>query len=267
MLKFISFGSGSSGNCYYFYNESDSLMIDAGVGIRTLKRSFFNYGLSMANIKNILVTHDHSDHIKSVGAISHQYNIDVYATPQVHFGITRNYCVKVNVPPEHQKNVENGNTYAVGNFQVTPFHVPHDSQDCVGYRIVYGDRVVVIATDVGHITDELRDMVRQADYLILEANHDEDMLRHGPYAQHLKERILGNRGHLSNVSCAQVLQECASERLKHVWLCHLSEENNHPELVKKTMERILGEHNILIGRNFELDVLKRKTPTGIFMLE
>lgn len=267
MLHFISFGSGSSGNCYYLFNETDSLMIDVGVGIRTLKKHFRDYGLSLDDIQNVLITHNHADHIKSVGSISSKFDIDVYATARVHEGIRTNYYVKCKPASNHVKVLKKGVQTTIGAFKVTPFEVPHDSLDNVGYLITYEDLNFVIITDAGHVTDEMATYIAVADYLVMEANHDEQMLRNGPYPQVLKERIIGPNGHLSNKACGESLATMAGTRLKHVWLCHLSEENNNPEIARETVERVLRSYGIVTGVDFELDVLDRKTPMGIYDLK
>ena len=233
MLKFISFGSGSSGNCYYLFTENDGILIDAGVGIRTLKKWFADFGLSMSNIHNILITHDHADHVKCVGSLSNDLKVPVYATRLVHAGIERNYCVR---------------------------------QKVNGANMKYVEMKFCLMTDAGRVTDEMKEYIARANYLVIEANHDDEMLMSGPYPDHLKERVASDNGHLSNKSCAVALAENASENLKHVWLCHLSEENNHPELARKTVEMILGSYGIVAGKDFMLEVLKRKTPSNLFDL-
>lgn len=267
MLKFISFGSGSSGNCYYLFTSTDGLIVDVGLGLRTLKKHFREYGLSLSNIHNIIVTHDHADHIKSVGAMSVEFKVPVYATEKVHEGIERNYCVSRKVPGDLKRRVEKGCMVKVGEFEVTPFEVPHDSLDNVGYRIAYGDTVVCIITDAGQVTEEMKRQINEANYVVMEANYDDDMLASGPYPQYLKHRIASGTGHLSNSNCASALAENASDRLRAVWLCHLSEENNHPELARKTVETALRACPCAAAAGAELEVLKRKTPTGIFELE
>lgn len=267
MLRFISFGSGSSGNCYCLFNDKDGLMIDAGMGTRTLKKGFREYGLSINDIHYLLITHDHADHVKSVGSISRDYSLPVYTTLQVHVGIEKNYCVRCKVGVERVKIIEKNVSFSLGDFRITPFGVPHDSTDNVGYKIQCGDINFCIITDAGHVTEEMKGFIGEADYLVIEANHDEEMLKAGPYPQHLKERIMGLKGHLCNKSCAIAIAENATSRLKHVWLCHLSEENNHPELARKTVEQILRSYGILVGADFQLDVLKRKMPTGIYELK
>lgn len=266
MLRFISFGSGSSGNSYYLYTETDSILIDVGVGIRTLKKHFHNYGLRFEDVHHIFVTHDHADHVKSVGSLSSDYHLPVYTTRKVHVGIERNYCVRKKIAPNHVHVIEKSVPLNVGEFKITPFGVPHDSTDNVGYFVECEGVTFCLITDVGHITEEMHDFIGRSNYLVIEANHSEEMLQKGPYPQYLKERILGPNGHLSNVACGQALADYASPNLRHVWLCHLSEENNHPELARKTVEQILRSKGIIAGKDFELEVLRRKTPSEIYKL-
>lgn len=266
MLKFISFGSGSSGNCYYLFTENEGVLIDTGIGVRALKKYFHNYGLLLPSITNIIITHDHADHIKSVGSLSRDFHLPVYATMKVHQGIERNYSVRCKVVPERKKVIEKNVPFQIGEMKITPFDVPHDSLDCVGYKIEYGDVTFCLITDAGYVTDEMKQVIGDANYLVLEANHDDEMLMHGAYPQHLKTRIMSMTGHLSNADCGKALAENATEKLRHVWLCHLSEENNHPELARKTVEQVLRSHGIVAGADFKLEVLKRKIPSEIYEL-
>ncbi len=266
MLNFISFGSGSSGNCYYLATETDRLLIDAGVGIRTLKKALHDNNIKLESINKVLVTHDHADHIKSVGVLGSDYGVDVYATSEVHNGIHRNYCVHKKVPGEHAKVLAKGETVVIGDFTITPFSVPHDSSDNVGYRIEVDGVVFCLMTDVGHVTEEMKKHIGDANYLVLEANYDEEMLRVGNYPQYLKERIAGPTGHLSNKDCGEALANNATMELHHVWLCHLSEENNHPVLAQKTVEQVLRSYGLIAGKDFKVEVLKRKSPSEMFDL-
>lgn len=266
MLKFISFGSGSSGNCYYLFSETEGLLIDTGLGLRTLKKGFHDFGLSLSKVNHILVTHDHADHVKSVGSLSADYHLPVYATHKVHAGINGNYCVRKKVGANEIHYIEKGASFQLGDFTITSFGVPHDSSDNVGYRVVCQGVTFCLMTDVGHVTDEMKPFISEANYLVIEANHDEEMLMQGPYPQYLKDRILGPIGHLSNKDCAIAIAEHATPDLRHVWLCHLSEENNHPELARKTVEMVLQSYGIVPGKDFQLDVLKRKIPSGVYDL-
>lgn len=267
MLKFISFGSGSSGNSYLLYTDKDGILIDAGIGVRSLKKALRDYGIPITRIGNILITHDHADHVKSVGSLSTDYKLPVYTTRKVHVGIERNYCVRKKIAPNHVHVIEKNVPFYVGEFKVTPFGVPHDSTDNVGYFVECGGVTFCLITDVGHITEEMHDFISRSNYLVIEANHSVEMLQQGPYPQYLKDRILGPNGHLSNDDCANALADYATPNLRHVWLCHLSEENNHPELARKTVEQILRSKGIVAGKDFELEVLKRKTPSEIYKLE
>lgn len=266
MLNFISFGSGSSGNCYLLYTENTGLLIDFGISSRAMKKMFREYGIPLSCVTHVLITHDHADHVKSVGKISQDLNLDVYSTRNVHAGINRNYCVRYKIPVEHVRYIEPNVSFTLGDFCIMPFGVPHDSADNIGFRIETQGAVFCLMTDVGHITDEMRQMISQANFLVFEANYDVEMLKAGTYPAHLKTRIMGAGGHLSNAECAEALAENATERLRHVWLCHLSEENNHPELARKTVEQTLRSYGIVAGADFQLDVLKRTMPTGIFQL-
>lgn len=266
MLQFVCFGSGSSGNCYYLFDETGGIMIDAGVGIRSLRKHFADYGIDKTMLKAILVTHDHADHIKSVGVISADTEAPVYSTYAVHHGIEQNYCVRKKIKAGYGRYIKHGDTFDIGAFHVTCFPVPHDSSDNLGYRIIYRDTVFCIITDAGKVTDEMKQHISQAHYLVIESNYELEKLQSGPYPQYLKDRITSGFGHLSNVQCGEAIAENASPRLKHVWLAHLSEENNHPELARKTVESVLRSYGIVAGKDFTLDVLKRKTPSEIVTL-
>ena len=267
MFNFISFGSGSSGNCYYLYTEKQGLMIDVGVGIRSLKKAFHDYGLHMTNIRDVLLTHDHADHVKSVGSLSHDLQIPVFSTRKVHAGVTHNYCVRHKIDFKNVRYIEKDIPFTLGDFCITPFEVPHDSTDNVGYMITCDDLNFCIITDIGHVTDTIKSYVQKANYLVIEANHDMEMLLGGPYPQYLKTRISGPYGHLCNHDCGLTIAENATPGLRHVWLCHLSEENNHPELARITVEQVLRQYGIIAGKDFQLEILKRKTPSGVFQLK
>ena len=267
MIKFLSLGSGSSGNCYYLKSETTSILIDAGIAVRTLKKSLWNYGFSLDEVDAIFITHDHADHIKAVGNLANDLGKIIYATEKVHMGINNNYCTTSKVTEPSRRYLYKGETCMVGDFRITPFEVPHDSSDCVGYRIEVEDITFCLATDVGEVTPAVAEAIGKANYLVLEANHDEEMLQQGPYPAYLKGRIRSNRGHLSNRQCADALVTYASPKLHGVWLCHLSEENNHPELARKTVETVLRSYGQVAGVDFALEVLNRQTPTGVFELK
>lgn len=266
MLQFISFGSGSSGNCYFLSNGSDALMIDAGVGIRRLKKYIREYGLKRSLLRALLITHDHADHIKAAGYISTDFDLKVYTTDMIREGMARNYHAMRKVEHHRFYEVRKDVPFQIGSFHITAFDIPHDSTENVGYCIESDDEVLTIMTDVGAPTDTLRSYIARTNYLVLEANYDAEMLQSGPYPPFLKERIASGTGHLCNKQTAELLAECFHENLRHVWLCHLSAENNHPELARKTVEFKLRQYGIIAGKDFDLDVLRRETPTGPWSL-
>lgn len=265
-MRFLSFGSGSSGNCYYLSTANDALLIDCGLGVRKLKKYVGDYGLSLTSVHNIILTHDHADHVKSVGSISASYDVPVYATKLVHEGIVANPSVRKRIAQERKRFIEKNKTYQIGDFEVTPFDVPHDSKDNVGYVIKADGVTFSIITDCGHITDEMGPIIANTDYLVIESNHDVEMLRHGPYPLYLQNRILGPNGHMSNETCGNAIAKFASPRLRHVWLCHLSAQNNNPDVAYNTIDEILRANGIEIGKDFQVTVLRRTIPTGFFDL-
>ena len=266
MAKFISLGSGSSGNCYFLSTGKTTILIDAGIAMSKLKKHLRNLGLSIADIDAVFVTHDHADHIKSVGSLANDYDKPVYTTQKVHEGINRNYCVTSKLTAKHIHALEKGVTLEYGDMRITPFEVPHDSTDNVGYIIEIDDITFCLLTDVGHVTTDIENAVSKANYLVVESNHDEQMLRDGKYPAFLKGRISSQRGHLSNRETGDLLSNHATPALRHVWLCHLSHENNHPELARKTVEDVLRQHGIIAGVDFNLEVLSREKPSNVYEL-
>lgn len=153
------------------------------------------------------------------------------------------------------------------DFQITCFEVPHDGTDNVGYCISIDGKTFAFLTDIGHITETAAHYIGMANYLVLEANYDETMLRMGPYPAHLKERIAGPNGHMSNREMADYIANHKPEGLRYLWLCHLSKDNNHPELAYKTVEMALKERGILTGQDLQVIPLKRTSPSELYCFE
>ena len=267
MFNFISFGSGSSGNCYYFQSEQGAIIVDVGIGIRKLKKYFREKGLSLSSVRAIFVTHDHADHVKAVGVLGNEFRIPVYATKAVHQGMLKNYGMPTKINQEYVRYLDLQESVIGDGFKITSFQVPHDSAENVGYEIVCDGIHFCLITDAGVVTEEMKKYIKAADYLVLEANYDLEMLKTGPYPQYLKTRILSSKGHLCNDDAARVLAENGFEHLKHVWLCHLSEENNSPELVRNKIEAHLLEFGYKEGEDYLLTVLKRKIPSKCYELK
>lgn len=277
-IQFISLASGSSGNCYYLgvapsetpllekEGEAYGILIDGGIAVRTIRQDLRTVGIPFERVSAVFVTHDHADHIKALGTLGERCNLPIYATRETHVGINRNYVTTQKLISS-MHYVEKDVPLRFRDFTLTPFAVPHDANDTVGYCVEIFGRTFVFATDTGHITDTASAYIDRANYLIIEANYDPDMLRRGPYPPHLKRRITGPNGHLSNEETAAYLAEHLAPHTSHVWLCHLSAENNHPDLAYKTVEWRLRERGIIAGKDFHLAALKRTTPSDLFEFE
>lgn len=264
-FKFISIASGSSGNCFYLGTSSYGILIDSGIGIRMVRKVLRERGIAIESIMGIFVTHDHADHVRSVGNLSEQFNIPVYATEKVHSGMERCYCMTKKVAAVNKRFIKKEEPVIIRDFRITPFEVPHDGTDNVGYSIECGGETnFCFITDVGHITDIVRQYVAKAHYLILEANYDEQMLAEGPYPPLLQMRISGPKGHLSNRDAGRFLAEHWPPMLRQIWLCHLSKENNKPYLAYHTVADELKKIGKEIDRDVRLMALPRTSPTQIF---
>ena len=266
-IRFLSLASGSSGNCYYLGTSRFGILIDAGIGVRTIKKYLKEYGMALEHIRAVFVTHDHADHIKSVGTLGEKYGIPIYATPETHVGINKNYCMTEKLTSASIRYIYKDTPLEFADFKITAFEVPHDGTDNVGYCIEADGRVFSFLTDLGEITPTAAHYINKANHLVIEANYDEEMLKMGPYPQHLKVRISSSNGHMSNRNTADFLAENMTEQLKNIWLCHLSKDNNHPELALKTFEIILRSKGIIIGKDVQLAALKRHTPSEFHEFE
>ena len=266
-IRFLSLSSGSSGNCYYLGTVRFGILIDAGIGVRTIKKYLKEYGLALEHIRAVFVTHDHADHIKSVGTLGEKYGIPVYATPEIHVGINKNYCMTEKLSSASVRYIYKDTPIQFEDFTITAFEVPHDGTDNVGYCIEADGQVFSFLTDLGEITPSAAHYINKANHLVIEANYDEEMLRMGSYPQHLKVRISGANGHMSNRATGEFLAENMNEHLKNIWLCHLSKDNNHPELALKTIEFILRGKGIIVGKDVQLAALKRLTPSEFYEFE
>lgn len=260
--KFFSLGSGSSGNCYYLGTAEHGILIDAGVGIRNIQKALREYGIAFEKIKAVLVTHDHADHIKTVGCLGDKFNIPIYATETVHQGIQRNKGVQADLY-QSKRIIEKETTFTINDFNITAFDVPHDSIENVGYHIEFDQQTFVLITDIGRITDKIRQYASKANHLVIEANYDEYMLQAGKYPYYLKERISNGTGHLSNRLSAEFIASIYNDNLQNIWLCHLSQDNNHPELAFKTVEQTLHSNGINVGTNVRLEALSRYKVSGL----
>jgi phosphoribosyl 1,2-cyclic phosphodiesterase len=222
-LAVCSLASGSKGNATYISNGDTSILIDAGLSGVEIQRRLASRNLDPEHLNAIIVTHEHSDHIRGVGVLSRRYNLPVYINRETH-------RASPGLGSLHEtKSFECGRTFQISNLTVHPFSISHDAEDPVGFTIGQNGATIAIATDLGIATSMVKDHLKQCSLLILEANHDQKMLETGPYPWPLKQRIKSRTGHLSNTSSKILLEELQHENLQHVILAHLSEINNTPQ--------------------------------------
>jgi len=255
-MRFCSLFSGSSGNCLFVGTDNAKILIDGGVSGSKIATALKEIGENPEDLSAIFVTHEHNDHISGVGIMSRKYNIPIIATEKT-WKAMRNSLGKLS--EENIVTMNKGTTRTINDIQVKNFATSHDAADPVAYSFECGGKKVAIATDTGCITQEVRDNVIGSDLILLESNHDVDMLKNGIYPDYLKKRILGDRGHLSNVVAADFLTELALSGTKHFFLGHLSQENNTPECAFETSENMLRERELKVGRDLDLWVAKRHT--------
>ncbi len=263
-IQFISLGSGSSGNCYYLGTPDHGILIDAGLSTRTIRKYLKQVGIDIEKIQGVLITHDHADHIKGVGNLAEKMTIPIYTTAAVHLGINRNKCMSAPLSSTSVRYIEKEEPFDIKDFSITAFEVPHDGTDNVGYSVEIDDKIFTFATDLGEITPTVAHYLKKADYMVIEANYEDEMLRMGRYPMFLKERVSSKTGHLSNQDTAEFLATEYQPNWKHIWLCHLSKDNNHPDLAYKTIESKLRAQNIIVGKDVELLPLKRTTPSDLY---
>lgn len=236
-IKFKSFSSGSCGNCYFLGLEDEGrthgILIDAGVSPRRLKKELLAEGLGFDCLDAILVTHDHLDHIRSLGSYCKHLQKPVYSTKTLIGALSGHFITGEHIGAFSRVLGEGWNRIGE-DFQVRYFVVPHDATQTVGYAIIADGHRYVHITDCGKMTVEALDWCRQADTLVLESNYDCEMLACGPYPKELQDRIRGGHGHLSNDECAAALRNVNHPGLEYVFLCHLSEHNNTPSVALRT---------------------------------
>ena len=259
-LSVIPLFSGSSGNAILISSGRTKILIDAGVSGKRLEDAFASAGENLCDVSGILITHEHSDHIQGVGVISRKYSIPVYATVP-----TWQACGDKlgSVHARFSRIISKSNFY-IDDLLIEPYAIPHDAVDPVGYCVALGTRKVAVATDLGHFPKAVEFRLHACDLVLLEANHDTDMLASGRYPYDLKKRIKSNHGHLSNQDAADAAVKLAAAGVSSILLGHLSKENNSEKLAFRTVTDALMAHGITPGRDISLGLAFRDRVTGVF---
>jgi len=253
-MKFSVLGSGSKGNCTLIESGSTRILIDAGFSGKEINRRLALIDRSPQDLNAILITHEHGDHVGGVGVLSRRCDLPVYANPATH------QAAETRVKKLHQRwEFDTGTGFFLEDLHIHPFRISHDTADPVGFLVSDGTHSVAYCTDTGKITTLIRQRLFQCQALILESNYDPEMLMDGPYPMHIKQRVRSNQGHLANNEAAAFLAELCTtkgQEVRHVVLAHLSETNNHPDLVAAQVQQELVPHN----PTFSLDLARQDQP-------
>ena len=260
-LRFSPLFSGSSGNATYVGCDDTHLLVDAGVSGSRIARELQRVGVDPGTLNAILVTHEHSDHIKGIGILSRKYDLPVFASE----GTWRAMIDKIGpISPVNICVLQPGEDFYIGSIDVMPFATPHDAAQPVGYAFETMGARLAIATDLGIVRDSWVKYILGADAVILESNYDPGMLQMGPYPYELKRRIAGKHGHLSNDNAGEVAAELARHGARQIILGHLSKENNYPELALKCCENAFREAGLTPQEDARIFVASRDGNSGMF---
>ena len=246
--NFHSIASSSKGNSYFVVFNGIRLLVDIGIGIRALENSLKSIGESLSAIDGIFITHEHTDHIKGLNSVYKKYKIPIYATKKTWEHLLAAGLI-ANVDDDSKRIINPNETIDFFGLKIKAFSIPHDATDPVGYSICYNDEKVVVCTDCGTVTNDMLENAIGADIILLEANHDANMLDYGSYPFVLKRRISSNLGHLSNVQAGLFLKDIITKKTKQIFLGHLSQSNNNPLVAYETVKHILLNNNIGVNED------------------
>lgn len=253
-MKFCSLFSGSSGNCNYIGTNTTNILVDAGLSGIRIQNEIKKINVDPSNIDGIFVTHEHIDHIQGVGVLSRRFDIPVFASSDTWKAM---YTKIGKICEKNIKIIKSDTSVNIKDLCITPFNISHDAVEPFGFNITDGIKKISLLTDTGCTNDYIRDKIFGFDLLLLESNHDVELLKVGSYPWQLKRRIMSEIGHLSNENAGYFLLDVLKKGGEYVFLGHLSKENNFPELAEKTVINILTENNIKINQDVILNMTFR----------
>ena len=252
-MRFVSIASGSSGNCIYAGTETTHVLIDAGISTKRIEKGLCDVGVKPSELSAICITHEHSDHISGLATLTKQLSLPVYTSR----GTGLQLCYRIAFLEDVIHTFRPGESFEVGGLGVESFPTPHDTVESVGYAVTGCGRKAAVVTDLGYVTQEVWDGVQGADLLVAEANHEVEWVQSGPYPYFLKQRILGERGHLSNDAGAVLACSAVAGGARTVVLAHLSAENNTPARAYDTVCAALERAGAAVGGDVVLEVAPR----------
>lgn len=258
-MRFTVLSSGSTGNATVVELGGTSILVDAGLSAKRLEELFRERDVSPEHLSGILITHEHSDHIKGLGAMARKYKLPIYANEQTWNAMEKHVG---KIEPEQRKIMETGAAADFGSLRAVSFGISHDAAEPVGYTFDDGTHKLSLATDLGYMSDKVKEAISDSDVLVLEANHDIEMLRMGRYPWNIKRRILSDLGHLSNVAAGEALSDLLNGRLKRTYLAHLSLDHNMMEIAKMTVKCSMEDCGVFFkDSEFKLCDTSWNTPT------
>lgn len=263
-MRLCSIASGSSGNCTYIGNDTTGVLVDAGISGKKIEQGLQGIGVDPSELKGIFVTHEHSDHIKSVGVLARKYEIPIYATPETIHAMLKGKGIG-RIPEGLFRYVYPDTPIMVDDLEIQPFSISHDAANPVCYTFQYNGKKIGYATDLGTYDEYIIEQLKDSDLLFLEANHDVNMLMVGSYPYYLKQRILGDHGHLSNDRSANLICELLHDRLKAIILAHLSKDNNYEALAYETIAQCVAQ-SMGERQTPRIVVANREEPSEVFSL-
>lgn len=264
-IYFMSLGSGSSGNCCYIGTKRGGILIDAGVKTDDVVRMLASNGISIGAVKALLLTHDHSDHVRyAYNILRNHKHIRLFCTNRVLGGVLRRHSISKRIKEYHHP-IFKEIPFKICDFEITAFDVPHDGTDNMGFSLEFEGRHFVLATDLGAVTDRARYYMSKANYLVIEANYDLQMLKYGRYPEYLKARIQTENGHMDNEATGAFLKEIINPDLRYIFLCHLSQDNNTPAKALRAVRLALESAGKVVG-NAEETILDRKADVQLMAL-
>lgn len=262
MLDFCSLYSGSSGNCLFVRTEKTKILVDCGTSLKKVQEGLINIGEKIEDINAIIVTHEHSDHVQSLGNTSKKFDIPVFTNFETLEAMPKQ---KEKIELHNQKIFEVGKEFNIGDLAINSFSIPHDAANPCGFNIYNNKSKLTVATDLGHMDNELIDHMKGSSFLLLESNYDPEILKCSKYPFILKQRISGPKGHLSNSTAGKTISELIKSDLKEVMLGHLSKENNFPELAYQTVIEELQSSNVDINE-LRVSVANRSNPSKLIKI-
>lgn len=262
-LKMSILASGSTGNCTYIESQGQKILVDAGLSGKKIEHLFSMIDRSIDQVDAILVTHEHKDHIHGVGVLSRKYNIPVYANSKT-WSQLDNMLGKI--APENRRIFESEKMLTFGDVDILSYQVSHDAIQPQFYAFQKGESRFAMLTDTGYVSDKLRQDLKNATAYLIESNHEIDMLRYGKYPWSLKKRILGDKGHLSNIDGALAMTDLIGQETKHIYLGHLSRDNNTKEIAMNVMQSILKDYDFDVDKALKLHMTDPQEATQIMGL-